>query len=362
MDATHRLLELRDRFEADGPEAVVISDPVNVAYLTGFEGVFDTEDAHAAVITPQMATVYTDHRYAEAMRRAAAGSAWEIVAVRENLYVTVCRDLTQAGIASIGLESSVPQGRFRFVSQEFGGNVETLEQFVEDLRQVKDEEELRRIEAAQRLTDEAFSHVLEMVRPGVSEWDIALELEFYMRKNGSEGVAFPPIVASGPNSAFPHAKVTRRIVEVGDFVKMDFGARVDGYCADMTRTVVAGRASDRHREIYEAVLSANEAGIAAVGAGLPGSAIDAAARAVIDRAGFGELFGHGLGHGVGMEVHEAPSVGPRGKKSVRPNSVITIEPGVYVPGFGGVRIEDLVVVEEDRGRVLTSSPKHLIEV
>jgi Xaa-Pro aminopeptidase len=200
------------------------------------------------------------------------------------------------------------------------------------------------------------------VRAGVTERHIALELEFFMRREGSEGVAFDPIVASGPNSALPHAKVTDRVLATGDFVKMDFGARIGGYCADMTRTVIIGTASTRQVEIYEAVLSANLAGIEAVEAGRPGRSIDATARAVIESAGMGSLFGHGLGHGVGREVHELPGVGPRSSKAVPLGSVITIEPGVYVEGFGGVRIEDLIVVERSGARVLSRSPKNLIEL
>ena len=362
MNASARVVALRGQFEEDGPTAFVITDPVNIAYLTGFEGVFDGEDAHVVVVTRETTVIYTDMRYAEALSRAAADTSWEVVAVRENLYITMCAELTAAGIGSIALETSAPHGRFRFISREFRGNVEAIDQWVEEIRQVKDDEEIHRIEAAQELTDRAFDYILDHVRPGAAERDVALELEFFMRREGSEGVAFAPIVASGPNSALPHAKVTGRAIETGDFVKLDFGARVDGYCADMTRTVVVGCASDRQREIHRVVLAANLAGIEAVRGGVQGSSIDAAARAVIDSAGFGEQFGHGLGHGVGMEVHELPSVSARGTKSVRVGSVITIEPGVYVPGFGGVRIEDLVVVEHNGSRVLTRSPKDLIEL
>jgi len=357
-----RLAVLRDRLGADRLDAFVVSDPVNVAYVTGFEGVFDTEDAHAAVITADTTVLYTDSRYSEAAMRAAQGSGWEVRVPRENLYITLSAELASSGIETIALESSVPQGRFRFVSEQFSGNVEAVDQWVEEVRQVKNADEILRVEAAQALTDRAFDHILGLVRVGASEWEIALELEVFMRKEGSEGVAFSPIVASGPNSALPHAKVTRRRMQAGDFVKMDFGARIDGYCADMTRTVVLGSPSDEQRAIYSAVLAANLAGIEAVRPGLPGNKIDAVARDVIVAAGFGERFGHGLGHGVGMEVHELPSVGPRGTKSVLEGSVITIEPGVYVPGLGGVRIEDLVVVESHGARVLTTSPKDLIEL
>lgn len=356
------MVQLRNRLEGEGLRAVLISDPVNIAYLTGFEGVFDSEDAHAAVVTHDEAWLYTDSRYAEAAERAAGGTEWAIRMPRENLYITLCADMTEAEIDTVALEASMPHGRFRFISRHFDGNVEAVDHWVEEIRQVKEHAEIQRIEAAQELTDRAFEYILPLLAVGATEWDLALELEMFMRREGSEGVAFPPIVASGPNSALPHAKVTHRSIEPGDFVKMDFGARVDGYCADMTRTVVVGSASDRQREMYEAVLAANLAGIAAVRCGLAGSAIDAVARAVLTERGFGEKFGHGLGHGVGLKVHELPGVGPRSSKSVMAGSVITIEPGVYEPGLGGVRIEDLVVVEEGGARVLTRSPKDLLEL
>lgn len=362
MDATRRILALRTRLDGDGIPAIMVTDPANVAYLTGFEGVFDSEDAHAVIVTQDATVLYTDTRYSAAATAAADGTAWEIRVPRENLYITLCTDLERDGIDSMAIETSVPYGRFRFLSEKFSGKLEPLDQWVEEIRQIKEPEEIARIAAAQELTDRAFEHILGMIKVGVTEREIALELEFFMRRNGSEGVAFDAIVASGPNSALPHAKVTDRAVGSGDLLKMDFGAKIDGYCADMTRTVVVGSASDKQREIYEAVLAANIAGIEAVKPGLPGKAIDAAARAVIEGRGFGDLFGHGLGHGVGREVHELPGVGPRATKSVLAGSVITVEPGIYVPGFGGVRIEDLVVVEESGARVLTRSTKDLIEL
>lgn len=362
MIAAHRVDRVRSRLLDEGVGAVIVSDPVNVAYLTGFEGVFDDEDAHAAVISENELCLYTDGRYAEAARRAAEDGEWEIVVPSENLYTTLCQDLTRSGIDAVAIEESVPHGRFRFISRQFDGNIAAVDQWVEEVRQVKSSDEVARIGAAQELTDRAFDYILGVIKAGMSEREIALELEFFMRRNGSDGVAFPAIVASGPNSSRPHAKVTDRVVQSGEFLKMDFGARLGGYCADMTRTIVVGRASERQREIYEAVLAANQAGIDAIAPGRTGKQIDAAAREVLSGRGLGELFTHGLGHGVGMEVHELPYVGPRGTKSVLAGSVVTVEPGVYEAGVQGVRIEDLVVVEESGARVLTTSPKDLIEL
>ncbi|MDZ4169128.1 MAG: aminopeptidase P family protein [Coriobacteriia bacterium] len=356
-----RIRSVRTRLADSGADAFVVTDPVNIAYLTGFSGVFDGEDAHAVVVDAESTRIYTDSRYFEVMSGAADGTCWDVIKVRENLYLTLCTDLVASGVGTLTLESSVAYGRFRFISERFGGAVEVVDGWVEEVRQVKEPGEVARIAAAAALADRTFDFILPRLVVGAVERDIALDLEVFMRREGSEGVAFPPIVASGPNSALPHARVTRRAFEAGDFVKLDFGACVDGYCSDMTRTVVVGCASQRQREIYAAVLAANLAGIDAVRPDVPGNVIDAAARALIASHGFGELFGHGLGHGVGREVHELPNVGPRATRSVLCGSVITIEPGVYVEGYGGVRIEDLVVVEDAGARLLSHSTKDLIE-
>ena len=362
MNSVPRLEALRTRLESDPRRAVLVRRAANVAYLTGFENVFDDEEAHAALVTSSDAWLYTDSRYAVAAQAAAYGTPWEVVVVRDNLHQAVCTGAERAGVSRLGVESSTSHGSFEAIAGAFNGTVESVSAWVEAIRCVKEPEEIGRIAEAQRLTDRAFDYVVGLLRVGRAERDIALELEFYMRKEGSEGVAFAPIVASGPNSALPHAKVTSRQLQPGDFVKLDFGARVHGYCADMTRTVVVGHATDRQIEIYQAVLAANLAGLAAVRGGVAGKAVDGAARHVIEERGFGERFAHGVGHGVGIEVHELPRVGPRAEESLLPGSVVTIEPGVYVPEYGGVRIEDLVVVETDGARVLTASPKDLLEV
>lgn len=362
MTPEQRLAALRARLYEERVDAIMVSDPVNVAYLTAFDGVFDEADAHAAIITDDACLLYTDGRYAEAVREAALGTDWVIRVPAENLYSTACSELASAGVASLAIEESVPYGRFRYVSQCFDGNVEPVDQWIEEIRQVKSAEEIARISRAQELADDAFEFLLGMLKPGLSERDVALKLEFEMRRRGAEAVSFPPIIASGPNSSRPHAGVTSRCIQPGDFVKMDFGAKVDGYCSDMTRTVVVGTASDGQRDVYEAVKAANEAGLRTARAGIPGSEVDAAARKVIEERGYGPLFTHSLGHGVGMEVHELPTLGPRGTKSLRAGSVVTIEPGVYEPGVGGVRIEDLIVVEEAGVRVLSRSTKDLIEL
>lgn len=362
MDITTRLDALRSKLRETGTDAFVARSVPNVTYLTGFDGVWDEEPSSLVMITEATATVITDSRFRDACGEAAAGGPFAITVAPGDPWLVVSELLGEKGASRLAVESSLPYSVVQHAVKVVAAEVVPLDDCVEQLRRTKDAEEIRRTEAAQAITDEAFEHILSFVAEGMSELDIALELEFYMRANGSEGVAFAPIVASGPNSALPHAHPGHRLVTKGDFLKMDFGAKVGGYRADMTRTVVIGKASDAQREIYDAVRAANQAGIDAVAAERTGVEIDAAARAVIQERGFGERFGHGLGHGVGLEIHEAPSVGPRSVGTIPAGSIITIEPGIYIPGFGGVRIEDLVVVEKGGARVLTRSPKELIEL
>ncbi|MDP2182449.1 MAG: aminopeptidase P family protein [Actinomycetota bacterium] len=362
MIADRRLSATRLKLAQRHSSAIVVTSVSNVSYLTGFENVFDSEANVALLITSDIACVYTDFRYAEAAEAAAVGTPWIVCVPKESLYIELCAYAAERGIDEVALESSVPYGRFRFVSEQFQGRVEVVDAWIEEIRQVKEAAEIERISVAADLTDRALEHVKGQIVSGARECDIALAIEVFIRQNGGDAVAFDPIVASGPNSSRPHAKVSDRQFEVGDFVTVDLGARVSGYCSDLTRTFVIGSASDRQREIYDAVLAANKAGILAARAGVRGMDIDRAARDALGQHGLAEAFGHGLGHGVGIDVHEMPSVSPRGRDAVHAGSVVTIEPGVYIEGFGGVRIEDLVVIEEGGCRVLSAAPKELIEL
>jgi Xaa-Pro aminopeptidase len=234
------------------------------------------------------------------------------------------------------------------------------EGWVEELRKIKDAEEIASIRAAAELGDEGFAYILERIKPGVREIDLALELEFYLRSKGSEGVSFDPIVAAAERSALPHARPTDRVVEKGRYLLFDFGCVVDGYCSDMTRTVVIGPVDDRHRQVYETVLESQMAGIEAAGPGISCGDVDMVSRRVIEKAGYPEAFMHGLGHGVGLDIHEAPSLKTGFAEQLMPGHVITIEPGAYFEGWGGVRVEDLAVVTEDGLEVLSKAPKDLI--
>ncbi|MDZ4063802.1 MAG: aminopeptidase P family protein [Coriobacteriia bacterium] len=362
MIADRRLSAIRLKLAQRDSPAIVVTSIANIRYMTGFENVFDNEANVALLITSDIARVYTDFRYAEAAHAAAVGTPWKVRVPRESLYIELCSDAGELEIAHVALESSVPYGRFRFISEQFQGRVEVVDRWIEENRQVKEAAEIERIAVAADLTDRALEHVKGQIVAGARECDIALAIEVFIRRSGGDAVAFDPIVASGPNASRPHAKASNREFETGDFVTVDLGARVNGYCSDLTRTFVIGSASDRQREVYNAVLAANEAGILAVRAGVRGMDIDRAARDVLGQHGLAEAFGHGLGHGVGIDVHEMPSVSPRGRDAVHAGSVVTIEPGVYIEGFGGVRIEDLVVIEEGGCRVLSAAPKNLIEL
>ncbi|MCL4079142.1 Xaa-Pro peptidase family protein [Coriobacteriia bacterium Es71-Z0120] len=362
MRAEHRLAAIRRALADEGVPAMLVTAVSNMRYLTGFDGVFDDGINAACLVTSEHARFYTDARYSEAAQAAAGGTPWTVRQTSGSMYIDICRELQAEGVTEIAIESSVPYGRFKFISEQFVGSVRVTDGLIEKIRQVKEAAEIERIQEAARLTDAAFEHVLGFIRPGLTELEVALELEIWMRANGSEGVAFAPIVASGPNSSRPHATVTGRTIERGDFVKMDFGACVGGYRADMTRTVVVGVPSERQREVYAAVLEANEAGLAAVRGGAAARDVDAAARNVLAARGLGDAFTHGVGHGVGLDIHELPTLNAQSRDVLRTGSVVTVEPGVYLEGTFGVRIEDLVVVEEAGCRVLTRSPKELIQL
>lgn len=348
-----RLESLRSFIAGRGLAAVIVAKPENRRYFSGFTG-----SSGLLVVSRTAARLITDFRYIEQ----AARQAPEFTVVRHgsNIYDTVATEIKAVDGESIGFESDFTpwddyQKMHTFISR-------FVPVHLDKLRMVKDEAELAALGTAVRLADDAFSHILTYIRPGVSERDIALELEFFMRKNGAEDVAFETIVASGTRSALPHGRASDKPVAAGEFVTMDFGAVYEGYHSDITRTVVVGQASDRQRELYTLVHAAQQAGVAAVAAGKTGREVDAIARRVISDAGYGSYFGHGLGHGVGLAIHEEPRLSPTDNETLAANMTVTVEPGVYLPNWGGVRIEDTVVVTAAGAKVLTASSKELIQL
>jgi Xaa-Pro aminopeptidase len=340
-----------------GVDALLVTRLVNVRYLTGFTG------SNAQVLVGSGdAEFMTDGRYGEQSRR-------EVPDVERHTYAQHYRDLLAGRVAASGTR------RLGFEADDV--SVATHERLtatmpevelvavtgaVEGLRVVKDDEERELIRRAQVATDAAFEGVLDLLAVGISEQQVALELERLLREGGADGLSFDSIVAFGENAAEPHHEPSHRQLEEGDVVKLDFGGLVEGYHADMTRTLAFGALASELRKIHDVVREAQQAGIDAVRGGATGVQVDAAARQVIEGAGYGDRFVHGTGHGVGLEIHEAPWLGRAKDEPLPAGAVVTVEPGIYVPGLGGVRIEDMVEVTEDGGRVVGTSTRDLIEL
>ncbi|HHX26218.1 MAG TPA: aminopeptidase P family protein [Firmicutes bacterium] len=353
----NRLVALRERLSYAGIDGLLITRPENRRYITGFTG-----SAGVVVVSRDRAFFVTDFRYVEQ----ATYQAPEFRVIEHGLKIvdTLREIVEEAGITRLGFEKDVITYKQHetFSSALAGVELVPCEGLVETLRAVKDESEIEAIRRAEAIGDAAFSHVLDIIKPGMTEIDVALEIEWFMRKNGAEGIGFEVIVASGERGAMPHGVASSKKLAEGELVVMDFGAVYQGYRGDMTRTVSLGKASPEQRRIYDIVLRAQEAALEAIAPGKTGQEIDGLARKVIEEAGYGDNFGHGLGHGVGLAIHEEPRLSVTATEELRPGMVVTVEPGIYVPGFLGIRIEDLVVVGESGIRNLTSSPKELIEL
>lgn len=351
-----RLKKIKGELSALNLDGLLIQNPVNRKYISGFSG-----SAGILFISKNSSILFTDFRYIEQAKNQAPDFKIINHTIR-GLYKELNEVIQKEGIKTLGFESeSVTFNEYKqYEKNLFVSMVPTLK-IVEKLRAIKDEHEIALIREAARIADQAFAHILSFLKEGITEKDIALELEYFMKKNGASDLSFSTIVASGVFSALPHAVPTGKKLEKGDFVVMDFGCIYGGYCSDMTRTVVIGKPSSKHREIYETVLTAQKLALEAITPFVKGKEIDKVAREYITNKGYGEYFGHGLGHSVGMEVHENPRFSFNEENVIEPGTVITVEPGIYIPEFGGVRIEDLVVVREQGIENLTISPKDLIE-
>jgi Xaa-Pro aminopeptidase len=357
MDVAARAGRLRERLSGAGCDALVVTSLTDVRYLTGFTG-----SAGLLLVLPDELVFVTDGRYreqaAEELRAAGVEARLEVhpsVDGQRSAAAAAAR-----GIARIGLQAtSVTWAAARRYGESWFPDAELVptEGLVEGLREVKDDGEVARIAAAAAIADAALAEVRPMLTDHPTERVFGLELDGAMRRRGADDLSFETIVASGPNGAKPHARPTRRRIGEGDLVVLDFGALVDGYHSDMTRTVVVGEPSPTQARMLEVVARSQSAGVAAVGAGVACADVDRACREVIAEAGWADAFIHGTGHGVGLEIHEGPRVSWTATGTLRSGHVVTVEPGVYLPEHGGVRIEDTVVVTSTGTRVLTAAPK-----
>ncbi len=350
-EAKQRLAGIRSRMRDSEVDGLVVSAPANIFYLSGFRG-----SSGALLITPDRAALFSDFRYR--LQASEQAPDFAFTEVERRLLTGVGRAAAEGGVRRLGYEQGhLVCGRRDELAEEVpDAELVATPDLVEGLRAVKSPAEVDRIRKAVRLADRALAHMVSLLRPGARERDIALEGEFLMRREGAEAAAFDIIVASGPRSALPHAETTARELQPGDLVVIDIGARAAGYCSDMTRTFAVKSASPEAREVYGLVYRAQRAGTAALRGGAICGEVDAAARSLIEEAGHGEDFGHGLGHGVGVEVHEAPRLGRKEETELAPGNVVTVEPGVYLAEMGGVRLEDLLVVAPEDARILTGSP------
>jgi Xaa-Pro aminopeptidase len=356
MDYTGRIEKLQAVRREQALDALLVTNSTNVRYLTGFSGTNGQ-----VVVSEGGAKFFSDPRYAARAADLVQGA--EVV-----IYPTKLTDVLRdhlAGVGRLGVEAASMTLLERDQLAEALDSIEFVptKNAVEDLRRVKEEAEVERIREAVALGDAAFGWILDHLSPGTTERSVALELEVWMRKAGADDVSFEPIVGSGPLSAHIHHTPSERTLDKGDLVLVDFGARVGGYCSDLTRTIVLGPATDDQRALFDIVLAAQQRGIDAVSSGAPCAYVDAAARSYIEETGHGDAFGHGLGHGVGLDIHEAPRLHRISEESLVAGDVVTVEPGIYIGDQGGIRVEDCVLVTSEGAEVLGAAPKErLIEL
>ena len=338
-------------------DAILLTDENDRRFATGFP----SSDG-AVIVTVHQAFFITDARYIEAARAALTGIAQVLLCSREAPMRTLVQGILREANVQIlgGEEQTTSYAEFTAYEQLFGLKLQPAQNLIRNLRAAKQPEELAMMYQAQQITDETFAQICTVIRPGMTEREIAAELIYRMLRLGAEGMSFDPIVLTGPDTSMPHGVPGDRRVAAGDFVTMDFGCRKNGYCSDMTRTVAVGYATDEMKNVYDIVLRAQLAGIAKAAAGVTGAEIDGAARKVISDAGYGEYFGHSFGHSLGLYIHESPSASPSVKTPMPEGAVISAEPGIYLPGKFGVRIEDVLILREGGCEVITKAAKQLL--
>jgi Xaa-Pro aminopeptidase len=354
MSLKNRLQKLRQGLAEKELDAIFISQPENRYYLSGFDGSYGY-----LLITPENTTLATDFRYLEQAKTQAPD--YEIFPITNDIADWFPKLIAELDLKSLGFEA----GHITFAMHQKLTDILKPSQLklvpvnglVESLRAIKGPEEIEFITKAAEITDSAFSYIEEIIHIGMSEKEVAWEIEKFLRENGSETIPFDVIVASGPNSALPHAKPSPHAIRSGEPVIIDMGARCGGYSSDLSRTICLGTHDDTFSKMYNIVLGAQLAALAIIKEGMTGEQVDTLARTVIEQAGYGQAFGHGLGHGIGLASHESPRLGPNSAELLTSGMVFTVEPGIYLTGWGGVRIEDVVVMENGKPRVISKARK-----
>ena len=348
-----RVDNVREKLEELDLDALLVTNMYNVRYLANFTGT-----TGLVVITKEEAYFITDFRYTE--QAAAQAQGFEIIKNEGLIYEEVAKIVKKDNIQNLGFEdTNITYATFTKINEIIDCELKPVTGLVEKLREVKTEDEIEIIQEAVNIAEKGFDYILGFVKPGITEIEVANELDFYMRKLGATEVSFDTIVASGIRSAMPHGVASDKIIENGDMVTIDFGCYYKGYVSDMTRSFAVGDPGEQLKEIYEIVYQANKKVAEVAKAGMTGAELDAVARDYITEHGYGESFGHTTGHGIGLEIHEGPAISFRNEEALVENNVITNEPGIYIPGLGGVRIEDDLVITKDGNYNLMSSPKEL---
>jgi len=349
-----KIERLRSIFSQQGIDGILITSPFNRRYISNFTGT-----AGVVLISPEKALFITDFRYIEQASNQCHG--FEIVNFSSSIPEEVARLAKELGIQKLGFEEDyLTYSSHKVYEKEIEAELVPISGVVEKLRLIKTDAEINILKVAADIADAAFKHILDFIRPGKTELEVSNELEFFMRRAGATSSSFNTIVASGHRSALPHGVASDKIIEAGDFVTLDYGAYYNGYVSDITRTVAVGEPDVKLKEIYDIVLEAQLRGMDGIKPGITGKEADALTRNYITEKGYGEYFGHSTGHGIGLEVHEGPSLSMKSDIILEPGMVVTCEPGIYIPGLGGVRIEDDTMITKDHNQALTHSTKELI--
>ncbi|WP_285768882.1 Xaa-Pro peptidase family protein [Peribacillus sp. SI8-4] len=349
-----KLISLRASMEKAGIDGLLITSTYNRRYMTNFTG-----SAGVVLVSRNEAKFITDFRYVEQAAKQAAG--YEIVQHTGTIIEEVGRQVKEMNIGTLGFEQEhLTFATYKAYEAAVEAKLTPVSGVIENLRLIKTSSEIKILKEAAAIADAAYTHILDFIRPGITELDVSNELEFFMRKQGATSSSFDIIVASGKRSALPHGVATDKIIEKGDFVTLDYGAYYDGYVSDITRTLAVGKPSEELINIYDIVLEAQLRGMAGIKPGMTGREADALTRNLIEEKGFGQYFGHSTGHGIGLEVHEGPALSLRSDIILEPGMAVTVEPGIYLAGVGGVRIEDDTIVTLEGNEALTHSTKELI--